>query len=205
MISLESIFTFVIASVLLALAPGSDNIFVLAQSAIYGPRAGFYVVFGLCTGLIFHSAAVALGVAAIFQTSAVAFTALKTLGAVYLVYLAWKAFRAPTNMVEGNAIEDVKHWSLYRRGIIMNITNPKVSIFFLAFLPQFADPVKGSVALQLLGFGLLFIMSTMVVFGAIALLAGSIGQWLNKSEKAQKILNKSAAVVFLLLALKLAI
>jgi threonine/homoserine/homoserine lactone efflux protein len=86
----------------------------------------------------------------------------------------------------------------------MNITNPKVSIFFLAFLPQFADPTRGPVAFQLLLLGGLFIIATILVFGGIALLAGTLGQWLNRSDRTQKILNKVAGAVFVGLALKLA-
>jgi len=159
---------------------------------------------GLCTGLIVHSIAVALGVAVIFQTSAIAFSVLKFFGAGYLVYLAWQAFSASVEKIQGKPDREVYHWKLYRRGIIMNITNPKVSIFFLAFLPQFADPSRGPIWLQLLMLGGLFILATILVFGGIALLAGTLGQWLNRSDRAQKILNRVAGTVFLGLALKLA-
>ncbi len=93
--------------------------------------------------------------------------------------------------------------SLYRRGIIMNITNPKVSIFFLAFLPQFADPGRGSISLQMIVLGGIFIIATILVFGSIALLGGVLGDWLNRSEAAQRILNWTAGTVFVGLALKL--
>jgi threonine/homoserine/homoserine lactone efflux protein len=171
---------------------------------MYGRSAGIVVMLGLCTGLIVHSSAVALGVAVIFQTSAIAFSALKFIGAGYLVYLAWQAFRASANQIQSAHQGQVDHWRLYCRGIIMNITNPKVSIFFLAFLPQFADPRRGPVSMQILILGGMFIVSTILVFGSIALLAGSIGHWLNKSERIQNILNKLAGTVFLGLALKLA-
>src|SRR5690554_6655222 len=94
MMPVEAIVTFVIASALLGIAPGPDNIFVLTQSALYGKKAGVLVTLGLCTGLIVHTTAVAFGVAVIFQTSAVAFTTLKVIGAIYLLFLAWQAFRA---------------------------------------------------------------------------------------------------------------
>ena len=204
MITVEALVTFMTASVLLGLAPGPDNIFVAAQSAIHGRQAGIFVVLGLCTGLIVHTVAVAFGVAVIFQTSAVAFSMLKIAGAVYLVYLAWKAFRSPGSEMQGGEVSLVNHSGLYRRGIIMNITNPKVSIFFLAFMPQFADPSRGSVTLQLLAFGALFICSTLVVFGSIALLAGTLGKWFSGSNTAQKVLNRTAGVVFVGLAIKLA-
>jgi len=200
----ETFLTFTTAALLLALVPGPDNIFVLTQSAVYGKKAGFAVVLGLCTGLVGHSAAVAFGIAAIFQTSALAFTALKYLGGVYLVYLAWQAFRAPAVQLEGASCKGGSSFQkLYLRGIIMNITNPKVSIFFLAFLPQFADPSRGSITIQILQLGGLFIVATIMVFGLIALLAGMLGEVFNKSTRAQAFLNKIAGAVFLGLAIKL--
>lgn len=204
MLSIETLLTFFTASILLGLAPGPDNIFVLTQSAVRGRGPGLMVTLGLCTGLIVHTVAVALGVAIIFQTSALAFSALKFIGAGYLLYLAWQAFRASSEKIEGASDGRADYGKLFCRGIIMNITNPKVSIFFLAFLPQFADPARGSVVFQLLLLGGLFILATIVVFGGIALLAGTLGHWLNRSDRIQKTLNKVAGTVFLGLALKLA-
>ncbi len=205
MLSFETLITFFSAAILLALVPGPDNIFVLTQAAIRGKAAGIAVMLGLCTGLIGHSTAVALGVAVIFQASAVAFTALKYVGAGYLVYLAWQAFRASAEEIENCPDESVTdYWKLYRRGIIMNMTNPKVSIFFLAFLPQFVDPARGSVSLQILLLGGVFILATILIFGGIALLAGSLGEWLTRSSRVRSVLSKVAGTVFLGLAFKLA-
>ena len=204
MLSLETLITFFTTSVLLGLAPGPDNIFVLTQAALRGKNAGIAVMLGLCTGLIGHSLAVAFGVAIIFQTSAQAFSLLKYIGAAYLIYLAWMSFRATAEEITAKGNGDLSRWKLYRRGIIMNITNPKVSIFFLAFLPQFADPTRGPIWVQLLLLGGLFIIATILVFGGIALLAGTLGQWLSKSNRAQTVLNKLAGAVFVGLALKLA-
>jgi threonine/homoserine/homoserine lactone efflux protein len=201
---IESIVTFVIASTLLSLAPGPDNIFVLTQSALYGKKSGILVTLGLCTGLIVHTTAVALGVAAIFHTSVVAFTVLKTAGALYLAYLAWQAFRASASTLEAPGSNLRSSGALYRRGIIMNITNPKVSIFFLAFLPQFASPGHGTIAPQIFLLGGIFIIVALVVFCVIALLAGALGGWLHNSPKAQVYLNRIAGTVFAGLALKLA-
>ena len=204
MISTETLLTFSTASVLLALAPGPDNIFVLTQSSVLGRRAGFLVTLGLCTGLIAHSMAVALGVAVIFQRSAAAFAALKYVGAGYLVYLALQAFHASATRIQTERRGEAKLFALYGRGILMNLTNPKVSIFFLAFLPQFADPSRGPISVQILLLGGVFILATVVVFGSIAFLAGTLGQWLHRSDRVQGIMNKAAGVVFLGLALKLA-
>jgi threonine/homoserine/homoserine lactone efflux protein len=204
LIPIESYLSFFAASVVLALAPGPDNIFVLTQSAMHGRRAGLLVTLGLCTGLLAHTAAVVLGVAAIFQASALAFTALKFAGAAYLLYLAWGAWHATASPIEARNGAGLEGWALFRRGIIMNVTNPKVSIFFLAFLPQFADPKRGSLALQLVTLGAGFLVATLLVFGAVALLAGSIGRWLAGSRRAQVVINRSAALIFAALALRLA-
>lgn len=202
MIPFDVLITFFIASVILAIAPGPDNIFVLTQSALRGKTAGILIVLGLCTGLLVHTTAVSLGVAVIFQTSALAFTALKLAGAAYLIYLAWGAFKAGAEEIKGEK-NTLTYPQLYRRGIIMNITNPKVTIFFLAFLPQFADPKRGSISIQMMMLGGVFIISAILVFGAIAFAAGVLGEWLRRSEKVQKIMNRAAGVIFLGLAAKL--
>lgn len=199
----ESLFTFLFASVLLALVPGPDNIFVLTQAALYGRKEGIQVTLGLCTGLVVHTSAVALGVAAIFQASTVAFTGLKVIGAVYLLYLAWQAFTASASLLEDGKSNKLSGLQLYRRGIIMNVTNPKVSIFFLAFLPQFAIPENGPVAQQMFMLGALFILVTLVVFGGIALLAGTLGACLKRSTRVQNYLNRIAGIVFIGLAMKI--
>jgi len=199
----DSIAVFFLASVVLGIAPGPDNIFVLAQSALYGSRAGLTVTIGLCTGLLVHTLAVALGVAALFQTSEWAFNTLKIIGAAYLLYLAWRAFSASADRPEPESAGSVETGQLYRRGIIMNVTNPKVSIFFLAFLPQFTDPSQGVLWIQMVVLGLVFILATILVFGSVSLLAGTLGGWLTRSPSAQRILNSVAGVVFAGLAIRL--
>ena len=204
MLSIEILIAFFSASLLLALVPGPDNIFVLTQSIFQGKKSGLVIMLGLCTGLIFHTLAVTFGVAVIFQTSVIAFTILKIVGAIYLLYLAWQIFNAPTEKIDNkNNSISIDYKKLYYRGIIMNITNPKVSIFFLAFLPQFTNPALGTVSLQMLFLGALFIIATILIFGSIALLSGSLSKVFNKSEKSQKFLNKLASFVFLGLAIKL--
>lgn len=203
MIPLDTMSLFFAASVALALAPGPDNIFVLTQSALHGPKAGVTVTFGLASGLLFHTAAVALGVAAIFQTSQLAFNVLKMIGALYLLYLAWQAFTADSENLDASTDSNTDWRSLYLKGVIMNITNPKVAIFFLAFLPQFADPAVGSLTQQMLLLGGLFMIVTLLIFSVIAWSAGFLAQWLKTSEKSQIIMNRIAGTVFTGLALKL--
>lgn len=217
--SAETLVAFFGVAVLLALTPGPDNIFVLVQSAQRGWRAGMAVVLGLCAGLVVHTAAVALGLAAVFAASALAFTVLKFCGAAYLAWLAWHSLRAPVDVVDGPAAAASAPgadaaWPargtapcmarMVGRGMFMNLTNPKVLIFFLAFLPQFADPARGGVALQLMVLGLVFMLATWLVFGAIACFSGAFGILLQRSARAQRLLNRVAGLVFLGLALRLA-
>jgi len=201
--SVELILTFVVASGLISLAPGPDNIFVLTQSALYGRKSGLFVIFGLCTGLVVHTFAVALGLAAIFQTSTIAFNILKYAGVAYLFYLAWRAFKASPVSLQSPGETVLSYKALYLRGIIMNVTNPKVSIFFLAFLPQFTSPESGSLIAQFFVLGTTFILVAAAIFIGIACLAGSLGSLITHSPKSQKYLNRIAAIVFIGLAAKL--
>lgn len=203
MLTPEVALSFFGVAILLALAPGPDNLFVLMQSAMWGRRSGLLVVLGLCTGLIGHTVAVAVGLAALFAASETAFTALKIAGAVYLAWLAWGALRSQGNAADGAAPAQQNPGKLYRRGIIMNLTNPKVSLFFLAFLPQFTSPERGSVAMQTLALGCLMILATLLVFGLLAWFSGTLGDRLQRSHTLRKGLHRVAGVVFLGLALKL--
>jgi threonine/homoserine/homoserine lactone efflux protein len=160
-------------------------------------------MFGLCTGLLVHTGAVAFGVAVIFQASAFAFTLLKVVGAAYLLWLAWQLFRVSPEQLHISGNQQKSLGTLYRRGIIMNVTNPKVSIFFLAFLPQFADPDRGPISLQMLALGGIFILATILVFGSVALIGAALGEWLNRSERAQRAMNRVAGTIFVGLAVKL--
>ena len=204
MILPDTALTFFAASVLLALSPGPDNVFVLLHSAVHGRKAGLLVVLGLCSGLLFHTAAVALGLAAVFAASATAFTVLKMLGAAYLLWLAWGAWNAPVGIADTPTQDAMTPWQTYLRGVVMNVTNPKVAIFFLAFLPQFADPAQGSMALQIVLLGAVFMLAALLTFSAIAWFAASFGQVFKRSLSAQRALNRIASVVFVGLALRLA-
>jgi len=210
MLSLDTTLTFFAASVMLALVPGPDNVFVLLHSAAHGWRSGLLVVLGLCTGLLFHTAAVALGLAALMASSSIAFTALTLLGALYLLWLAWQSWNAPVHSSDetsslDNPVPDsiLSTRQTYSRGVLMNITNPKVAIFFLAFLPQFVVANQGAVGLQILLLGGVFMVATLFTFGGIAFFAGRFGQVFQSSTIAQRSLNRLASLVFCALALRL--
>jgi threonine/homoserine/homoserine lactone efflux protein len=201
--SIETTSGFFIVALILGLSPGPDNTFVLMQSITSGRRAGLFVVAGLCAGLCVHTAAVALGLAAVFAASRAAFTVLKVIGGGYLAYLAWQAFRAPADALDDRPAPPASGTALFVRGIAMNLGNPKVLLFFLAFLPQFVEVGAGPVALQVTWFGLCFIVATVLTFGAIALLSGAIGEWLRRSRRAQLYLNRICGLVFAGLAVRL--
>lgn len=205
MIDHNVLLAFFTTSVILALSPGPDNLFVMAQSAQNGWKAGLFVTLGLATGLIGHTVAVAFGLAAIVHASAIAFTIIKFMGASYLIWLAWQALRAAASTGQQELVQQLSGGSLYRRGIVMNLTNPKVSLFFMAFLPQFADPRHGSMMVQFYQLGAVFILATILVFSLISTLAGGFGDKFRNSAPVQKAVHRAAAAVFIALAIKLAL
>lgn len=196
---------FFLSALLLGIAPGPDNIFVLTQSALFGARAGIITTLGLASGLCVHTAAVAAGVAALMRASSWAFLALKIFGACYLCWLAWLSWRAKADTVNEKAQSFPGYCALYWRGVIMNISNPKVLLFFLAFLPQFCVPGAWPAWLQIVYYGLLFIIATLLVFWTVAFLGGRLASWLNRSASAQLAMHRAAAAIFLGLAAWLAL
>jgi len=201
-LNLEVVIAFVAASVVLSIVPGPDNIFVMTQSALKGWRVGFFITLGLCTGLVGHTLLVAIGVSVIFQTSALAFNGLKILGACYLVYLGFLSLKNE-ELVLGESKEKSTNQSYYITGIIMNLTNPKVALFFLVFLPQFVEVNRDSFTIQILTLGFLFIMSALCVFTSIAFLGSFLERFLKKSKSVGNNINKLAALVYFALAINL--
>lgn len=199
----ETLIIFAATSALLAMVPGPDNIFVLTQSVVAGRRSGLLVTLGLCLGLVVHTLAVTIGLAAVMQAMPSAFTILKIGGAAYLIYLAWIALRAGTTDLGAGGAVAPSISRLVGRGLIMNLSNPKVAIFMLAFLPQFVDPSQGNAEAQLLVLGLTMTTVTLFVFASISLASSLAGERLSQSQRTQVILQKAAGVVFVGLAAKL--
>ena len=202
LLSIETIITFITASVVLSLVPGPDNLFVMSNSALRGWKIGFYTTLGLCTGLIGHTILVGIGVSVIFQTSPMAFNGLKIIGAFYLVYLAWLSIQNK-ELNLGEASQDISNKSYYLTGVVMNLTNPKVAIFFLVFLPQFVNSNNHNVTSQIFLLGLLFICSAFFVFTSIAYLSSFLEGILKKSTTVNKNLNLLAAIIYIALAINL--
>ena len=191
--------SFAAASLVLAAAPGPDILYVLAQSAQSGARAGLAVVVGLMIGCLIQTAAAAAGLAAVVVASPWLFWTIRLAGAAYLVYLAWGAWHAPVSVGQTQA-ERINLAVLLRRGV-MNVTNPKVQIFFLAFFPQFAS--KGATGWQMASemglLGVVFTLCAFVVMAGCALFAGVLSDTI-RSPRVQFVLNKASALIFLGLA-----
>ncbi|MEJ2407001.1 MAG: LysE family translocator [Candidatus Thiodiazotropha sp.] len=202
MIPMELLLPYIAASTLLCLAPGPDNLFVLTHSARYGYRGGWQVILGLCTGLLVHTSLVAWGLAALLYAYPIALHLIQWAGALYLLVLAWQALFGDHSESPNQALE-TRGIMLYRRGIIMNLSNPKISLFFLAFLPQFVANSSLPVAWQLMFLGGVFILITLLTFGSIAYLAGILGQWLNRSPGIRLWLDRISGLVFVAIALNL--
>lgn len=221
----STLWWFVAASLLLIVAPGPDILFLVAQGARRGARAGLITALGLAAGNLVHTLGAALGISVVFQTSVLAFNSLKYAGAAYLLFLAWKILRAPHAARAAASVGETRE-SLFWRGFLMNVLNPKVALFFLAFLPQFVSARVGPVWLQMMFHGLLFTVLVACVFGTIGLFAGKLGVWLtrggrsarhardlnsgrracarNPGERLTRSMNIMVAAVFVLLALRLA-
>ncbi len=191
---------FISTSLILAISPGPDNLFVITQSALYSWKAGLLIIVGLCIGLIAHSTLIVLGVVTLLENSPLIFPILKLLGACYLVYLAWHTYHAGATLNTANKACQMNTLSLVRRGVIMNISNPKIAVFFLAFLPQFIDTNQGNTAGQIAFLGFIFILVTFFVFGSMAILAASLAARFIQSAKAQRFMNTLTAVVLISLA-----
>ena len=198
---------FVPASLALIVAPGPDLLFLLAQGMQRGRTAGIATASGLASGNLVHTLGAALGVSVIFRTSVLAFSALKFAGVVYLLYLAWHALR-DRRVLSGDAppLRERTLGELYRRGILMNVLNPKVALFFLAFLPQFAHPGYGPVGVQMLLLGGVFTLLVALVFGAAGWFAGALRPWLlRRGTRLKRMSTWLIAGIYSALALRLAL
>lgn len=198
---LETLFSFAIATSLLALSPGPDNIFVLTQSIVNGKKYGLATVFGLISGCLVHTTLLAFGVSAIIKNSENLFFAIKLFGAMYLLYLAYKVYKSDATIILSNKnVAKKTTTKLFKQGFIMNVLNPKVSIFFLALFPGFLFSDTISTILQFYVLGLIFMAVSLIIFSAIAILAGTISEKIKENNKIGFFLKWMQIVVFVVIA-----
>lgn len=200
----ETLLAFLGASALITLAPGPDNLMVLSQSLSRGRLAGFGLALGCALGCLTHTLWATLGVSAAVSASPALFTALKLAGAAYLAWLGVAALRSAGARLALDPAAQALPWMRYlRRGFIANAVNPKVGLFFLAFMPQFVDPAQGPPSLQMVTLGAVFVLQTVAIFGLVALAAGRIGGWLSRRAGAARWLDRATGLVFIGLAARL--
>ncbi len=194
---------FLAAAVLVTLAPGPDNLMVLGLGLSRGRRQGVVFGLGCALGCLSHTTLAALGIGALIAASTVLFTALKVCGGLYLVWLGVQAWRAGGAVTVERQGGDDGLWRLFRRGLLANAINPKVVLFFLAFLPQFVDSARADVGWQTAQLGLLFTAQACLLFGAIGWFAGRLGGWLGRHGRVGPWLDRIAGGVFIALGLRL--
>ena len=196
---------FLTASLVVILAPGPDNILVLTRGVAQGRGAALVSAAGASLGLVVHSVFAAVGLSALLAQSAVAFSVVKYVGAAYLVYLGVRALldRGSFAMPQGGVPVGLR--KVFTQAVASNVLNPKIAVFFLAYLPQFADPATGGTALQLFALGLAFALLTLLIFGALALFSGTIGSWLRTRPKLAGGLRWLTGGVLIGLGLRLAL
>lgn len=202
---LETLFSFTIATFLLALSPGPDNIYVLSQSLVNGTKSGIATTAGLVSGCIVHTTLLAFGVSALITASETGFYIIKILGALYLLYLAYRVFKSDADITFSNNTPKRDYFQLFKQGVVMNLLNPKVMIFFLAFFPGFLwdNPggLGGNTVSQFYILGGIFMVVSFVTFGLIALLAGSISGFLLKNKSVGLYLKWLQIIVFVGIAI----
>jgi threonine/homoserine/homoserine lactone efflux protein len=196
---------FLPAAIALIIAPGPDSLYVLARGIGQGRRAGIISAFGTCTGLLVHTTAAALGLAVLLQTSAVAYLVVKFAGAAYLLYLGVRTLLTKQSFSVTAATTRPSGARMYLQGMLTNVLNPKVALFFVAFLPQFVDQRGGAVALQMLTLGLLFAGLGLLYLLLVATLSGSLGQFLQRRPAWANRLRWVTGSVMIGLGLRLAI
>ena len=204
--SIEMFLAFLAASTLVTIAPGPDNLMVLSVGISRGRTAGIGFGLGCALGCFTHTLWATLGIGAVVMASEATFATLKMAGAAYLVYIGIMAWSHAGKMAliqldPGNAEPIGAHM---RRGFIANVINPKVALFFIAFLPQFVDQTRGAVWPQMLLLGALFAAQTVVIFGSLGWFAGSIGARLQQRPSLAVWLDRCAGTIFFALALHLA-
>ena len=189
---IELLISFLLASITLSLMPGPDNVFVLTESITKGKRNGIIISAGLASGIIIHTIVIATGLSVLVQQSLFIFTGIKIFGAIYLLYLAYLTYKEEISTVsisnQSNDLEIKEKWfPLYKKGFFMNVLNPKVTLFFIAFLPQFVTKDGLPFSVQIIILGVIFMIQAFLVFSLIAIVAGNLRQLVNSNQFWKKV------------------
>ena len=212
MFGIENYLGFVMAAILLNLTPGSDSMYIITRSISQGQTVGFYSVLGIISGILVHTLLAALGLSVLLANSPTAFMIVKYIGASYLCYLGVKILMSKKQpLLASNLLEEEKmvtarqldRWQIYKQGVLTNIFNPKVALFFLAFFPQFIDASYAYSMVSFIILGLSFAITGFIWCLCLALLASKFSENLRKNPAIEAILNKISGVVFIGLGIRL--
>ena len=194
---IEALLSFVVATCVLALSPGPDNMYVLTQSIVNGSRSALATTAGLISGCIVHTTLLAFGFSAVITTNPSLFFGIKVVGALYLLYLAYAVFKSDATLEFSQNTPKKSYGQLFKQGVLMNLLNPKVMLFFLALFPQFLWQPQADTVLQFYILGITFMVVSFIVFATIALLAGRVSTFLNKNKHTGVFLKWLQILVFL--------
>ncbi|MGP4717074.1 LysE family translocator [Psychrobacter sp. T6-6] len=212
MFGIEDYLGFILAAILLNLTPGTDSMYIITRSVSQGQTAGFYSVLGITSGILVHTLLASLGLSVLIASSPVAFMIVKYIGAAYLCYLGLKMLLSKNSNSIANSLskdertidkQNVDSWQIYKQGVLTNVFNPKVALFFLAFFPQFIDASYAYGMLSFLMLGLTFATSGFIWCLCLALLAARFSIRLRENPSIETILNRISGVVFVGLGIKL--
>ena len=212
MFGIENYLGFILAAVLLNLTPGTDSMYIITRSVSQGQTAGLYSVLGITTGSLIHTLLASLGLSVLLASSPTAFMLVKYLGAGYLCYLGFKMLTSKqTSSIASSLPKDkgaisqpkVDSWQTYKQGVLTNVFNPKVALFFIAFFPQFIDSSYAYGMLSFLILGLTFATTSLIWCSCLALLAARFSKKLRENPSIEAVLNKISGVVFMGLGIKL--
>lgn len=206
MFELQTLTLFLIAVTVLMVTPGPDILFITANGIAQGPKAGAVSALGVGAGAVIHTLAAALGVSALLLASPLAFDIIRYAGAAYLAWLGYQAIRNPAMLdLRVAAARRRSLWRVFRGGLFCNVLNPKVAVFFVVFLPQFADPDLGPVAVQLIVLGLILTVVVTLWNMAVGLSSGGVGRFLAGRPRVAQVQGWISGLIFIGLALRLAV
>jgi threonine/homoserine/homoserine lactone efflux protein len=201
----NSLLVFIAAGLLLNITPGPDVLYIVGRSIGQGRIAGLVSVLGISTGCLFHVASAALGLSALMLALPLAYDVVRYAGAAYLVWLGVRALASKSSPLHVQRVDPERLGRVFRQGVVTNVLNPKVALFFLAFLPQFTDPARGPVSFQIALLGLIFIANGTIVCIGYALAASWLGEWLKSRYDVATWLNRAMGALFVGLGVRLAL
>ena len=200
---MESFTIFIIASIALIITPGPDIIYVLTRGIADGKRSGAISAIGVTTGILIHTMAAALGFAVLLKTSTYAFWTLKVVGGIYLMYLGYQVIKNKQALEITGFQNSFDLKKCFLQGFFSNVLNPKVALFFIAFLPQFVNKDSANQSLDMIIFGLIFALMTIIFLMILGFFSGSVGIWLKQRKKIAGKIRIGSGTVLMLLGLRL--